>query len=510
MKICLIHPLWQQSFYDNEISCHWPPLGIAYIASLLEKHGHNVMILDRRSLIGNVKATSKTLPLLDKMTEGVLKKFSPDIVGITATTPLITDAYHSAGIVKEFNLNIPVIIGGCHPTAEPKKTLEECPQIDAVCIGEGEFTLLDFVNNKPWKDISGIAYRENGKVITTPKRDFYPDLDDLPFPARHLLDRNRYFCLDSYLVRGYLLRGTTMLAARGCPYKCSFCQSGQLASSGNGNYVRFHSPEYVVEQIKHLIKDFGIQGILFAEDVFSIRRENVYNICQLMVKEGINKKVKWSANVRVDRVDRELLRTMKSAGCIQVVYGCESGSQRTLDRLKKKTTVQKNYEAIKMTKEVGLDVEVNIMVGLPDESEQDLLETINFLKKARPHRVNRSKLYLLPGTPFYEEFVNCGKIKNLRTWDDLWDIYFATDFTFANIPSAKFLKLQAKMDREVTYPINFVYHIRNNLRTAPIVSFRYLLLLMFSLGVLSLPIRLQKVIKKIARFTRVRYIFVGD
>lgn len=290
MKICLIYPLWQKSFFENETGCHWPPLGIAYIASLLEKYHHKVMILERRSLIGNKIITPENLDILDGLTIEKLKRFSPDMVGITATTPLITDTYHTATVVKKFNPDIPVIAGGCHPTAEPQRTLEECPEIDFVCIGEGEFTFLDFVSGKKPENINGLIYRENGKIVMTPKRDFYPNLDDFPFPARHLFDRNKYFCRDSYLIRGYLLRGTTILAARGCPYRCSFCQSGQMASVGSGNYVRFHSPEYVVEQIKHLIKDFNIQGLLFAEDIFSIKKENVHNICQLMIKEGMNKK----------------------------------------------------------------------------------------------------------------------------------------------------------------------------------------------------------------------------
>ena len=316
MRICLINPLCQPSLWENEIVSHWPPLRLAYIASILERYGHEVKILERRRIIDQKRRTEENLMELDRATAKYIKSFKPDVVGITATTPLIMDAYRTAKIVKEIDPYIRVMIGGCHPTAEPERTLRECSEIDALSIGEGEMTFLDFVNGKPLKEIEGVAYKENGQMVFTKARTFYPEIDDLPFPARNLLDRDFYFSSQSMTIRGFYLNQTTILAARGCPYKCTFCQSGQLAKAGIGKYVRFHSPERVIAEIEHLVKDFKINGLLFAEDMFSIKAENVYNICELMLKVGLNKEIKWAANLRVDSADKELFQTMKDAGCV--------------------------------------------------------------------------------------------------------------------------------------------------------------------------------------------------
>ena len=509
MKICLIYPIWQPSFYENEIGCHWPPIGIAYIAAYLRKHRHEVTLIERRSLIGKRYALSQD-EMLNKLTIEKLQTIKPDYVGITATTPLILDAYETARVVKKYNKNISVIVGGCHPTALPETTLNECPEIDVVVIGEGELTMLDLVSGKPYKTINGIAYREANKIILTPRRGFHQNLDDFPFPARDLFDKNKYFQNDSYLIRGYLVKGTGILAARGCPFRCNFCQSGQLAVSGTGNYMRFHSPEYVIEQIQQLIKDFGLNGILFTEDLFSAKKENVSKICELMLKNKINNEIKWAANLRVDTVEKDLLDLMKGAGCVQVVYGCESGSQRTLNRMKKKTTVEKNHKAIQLAKQSGLEVEVNMIVGTPDETKDDFLETIDFLKKAKPHRVNRGKFYPLPGTPFYEELKQNGKLKDMKIWSDLWDLYVPNEHTFANITPNDFVKLQAKMDREVTYPINTVYHIKNNLKDNPLVSLRYIIFLILTVSVLHLPIWAQRAFRVFAVKLKIHSKLVTD
>ncbi|MDI6760032.1 MAG: radical SAM protein [Candidatus Brocadiaceae bacterium] len=510
MKVLLISPLCQPSLWQNEIVSCEPPLGICYIASVLEKHGHAVRILERRRIIGSRRRTEKNLEGLDKETFAQLKAFNPDYIGVTATTPLIMDAYRVAQIAREANPHTKIMVGGCHPTAEPARTLKECEEIDVVCIGEGEFTFLEYVNGSPPKDIDGIAYRDNGRVSLTKPRSFYPELDSIPFPARHLLDKGYYFSPQSMTIRGFYLAQTTLLAARGCPYRCTFCQSGQLAKAGVGRYARFHSPERVIEEIKHLIRDFNINGLLFAEDMFSIKKENVLKICELLIREELDKKLKWAVNLRTDAADKELLEVMKRAGCVQVVYGCESGSQRTLDRLHKKTTVEKNYEAIKLAKGAGLTVEANIMIGLPGETEENFLETVKFLERARPDRINRGKLYPLPGTPIFEEMFRTRKINNLRDWNDLWDKYVANDFTFADISPNRFAELQALMDRKVICPINYVYKIKNNWKTYPAMALRQMILMVLHLGVLYMPLRFQKVARQIAEWLQVQSRYVAE
>ncbi|MFQ5456696.1 MAG: B12-binding domain-containing radical SAM protein [Nitrospirota bacterium] len=510
MKILLITPLCQPSLWENEISSRWPSLGLCYIASVLKREGYEVSIFERRRIIDRNRRTEENLRALDKETIRYIKSFNPSFIGITATTPLIMDAYRVARLIKEGYPSIRIMVGGCHPTAEPVRTLKDCPEIDAVCIGEGEFTFLDFVRGLPLQEINGIAYREDNKIKLTPKREFYKDIDTIPFPARELLDRDYYFSPQGMTMRGYYLRATTLLAARGCPFRCAFCQSGQLSKVGTGKYVRFHSPKLVIEEIKQLIKEFDINGLLFAEDMFSIKKDNVNAICELMIKEGIHKKIKWAANLRVDAVDRELFKIMKEAGCIQIVYGCESGSQRTLDRLQKRTTVEMNYEAIRLAKEEGITVESNIMIGLPGETEDDFQETIEFLKNSRPDRINRGKLYPLPGTPIYEELLKAGEIREIKNWNDIWDRYVATELTFADISPRRFAMLQAKMDRTVVYPINYICKIKNNLKIYPMMALRQAVLMVVHCSVLYLPLSFQRFARRIAGLLRIQSKYVAE
>lgn len=496
MKALLIHPLSQSGLWENEIVSHEPPLGICYIAAVLEKSGHDVRLMERRRIIGRKKRSPENMAELDRETIRLIAAFAPDVVGITATTPLISDACKVAAMVKGINPAVRVMAGGCHPTAEPERTLRDAPGMDAVCIGEGEFAFLEFTEGKPLKDIKGIAYMEGGKAVFTEKRPFFQELDDLPFPARHLLERGHYFSPQSTTIRGNRLVGTTFLTARGCPHKCTFCQSGYLARSGAGKYTRFHSPEYVVQQIKALVKDFGVQGLLFAEDIFSLRKENVFQVCELLIKEGLQGRLKWAANLRVAAAEPELLSLMKRAGCVQVIYGCESGSQDTLERLKKKTTVEQNYRAVEVTKASGLSCEVNVMVGLPGETEEDILKTIGFLRRAKPDRIVKGKLYPLPGTPIYGELKASGVIAEPSNWDDLWERHVRSDFTFASVSPERFNRLYVKLDREAVYRRNYLSEIKNLMGKDNLRALKRTLVMLIHLSVLYLPLSVQKVVHR--------------
>ena len=477
MNICLINPLIQQSQWENDIAAKWPPLGLAYIAVVLEKHGHIVKILERRLFAGVKRRTPDYMKEIDKLTVKHIRDFEPDIIGITATTPLIMDTFRIARAIKSINNSILVVVGGAHPTAEPVTTLEQCSEIDIVCRGEGEFTMLDLANELPLNKINGITYRMNGQIISAPKRKVAENLDEIPFPARHLLNQEFYFAPNSALIRGFYLKGTTIIAARGCPFQCAFCQSHQMAIANAGKYLRFRSSECVVEEIEHLVNNYGIEGILFAEDIFSLNQQGVRRICELLQEKGLSQKIKYAVNLRVDTVDKDLLRLLKNSGCVRVIYGCESGSQRTLEILKKKTTVEKNLQAVKLTKEAGITCEANMMVSLPGEKKEDLIKTIQFLKKSKPDRINRGKFYPIPGTLFYHQLLEQRIIQKPNNWDVLNDRYVLSDFTFADIPADEFRRIKDKMDREIVLPINYKFTARTSWKNNPLLSLRQIILM---------------------------------
>ncbi|MEW6200857.1 MAG: radical SAM protein [bacterium] len=511
MRICLINPIIQDSLADNDVLAKWPPLGIAYIAAVLERGGHEVKIIERRHLIGSLERTEKNIKSLNDLTHQQIAGFKPDIVGFTATTPLIMDACRAAKVVKSYAPSIKVVAGGPHPMALPERTLTECDALDAVCLGEGEVAMSQLAGGAPIEQIPGFVYRTSDGIIrNNTTKDIIKNLDDIPFPAWRLLDENFYFTPNPNLIRGFHLRGTSIIAARGCPFKCAFCQSPQMASLEGRNIFRFRSAANITEEIKFLRRTYGVEIILFAEDIFSLARKNIVSICEQIKKEDLNKEIKFAVNMRVDTVDAVLLEHLRSAGVVRVIYGCESGSQKTLDRINKKITVEKNYEAIRLTKEVGITCEANIMMGLPDETEEDIKKTIRFLKKTRPDRINRGKFFPLPGSRFFDEYVAKGVITIPSDWNTLYDHYVLGKFTFALMSPERLRYLQDKMDREITLPVNYIFRINANYRNQPVKALRIYILMFIHCAFLYIPIRFRNIIKWSGRAVGIRSKFIFE
>ncbi|MDD5595772.1 MAG: radical SAM protein [Candidatus Omnitrophica bacterium] len=514
MNVVLISPLIQECNYIGDYSSRWPQLGLAYIASTLEKAGHKVRIMERKIYAGPTYPKSPLrLSQIDDMMLSDLNDLNPGIIGLTATTPVIMDAFHTAKIIKENFRNLAIVIGGRHATTEPGLTLEQCPQIDIVCRGEGEYTMLDLANGLLLKEIKGITYRNNnGGYIINPDRALFENLDLLAYPAWHLLDQDFYFRPNIAVMRGdYMITGTIM-TSRGCPYRCAFCQSPELLDIYGKNYIRFHSPERVINEIEYLMEKFGVKGISLNDDMFSLDKKRVIEICNRIIERKINKHLKFTVNLRSDRVDDEILIALKRAGCIHVIYGSESGSQATLKRMNKGVSIQKNIEAIRLTKKHGLCAEANIVIGSPAETEQDFLETIKFLKKAAPDRIFISKFYPLPGTQFYKNVIENKLMSRQVNWDKINDLYVENDdFTFADISPRKFIWLRNKLAREIVVFTNTLYVIKSNFkRNKRLVldqSIKFFLYIIF----LHLPISAQKSLKGLfnKKNKKIRYFFRG-
>lgn len=381
----------------------WPPLGISYVAAVLEKNGYKTRIIDRGII--NVK-NNENIAVVNDVTKKILEKENPRIVGISATTALIPDAYETAKLVKRILPNCLVVLGGTHATILPVKTLEECREIDVVVRGEGEFTFLDLVKNKNFDNVKGICYRKNNKIITNPAREPIEALDELPFPARHLLDMKFYTSIHNIVIRGVIAKATHIFTIRGCPYKCSFC----AGSAAFGRKLRYHSVDYVIKEIKHLILKYKVKGIYFAEDMFLSNRQRATELCNALIKEGLNKKIVWCAQVRVNSVDEDILRLMKKAGCVQVEYGFESGSQKMLDIMKKHTTADQNYTAARLARKVGLRFLADIIVGIPGEEKEDFIKTTSLIRETKPDVIGFNIFIPLPGSELFDMLQSKGLI----------------------------------------------------------------------------------------------------
>ncbi len=328
------------------------PLGILYIAAVLEEEGHEVKVMDPYSDVPPNEIKSE------------ISEWGPDVVGISSTTPQINRAFEITKLVKE--LGIPTILGGVHPTVMPREVLRD-ESVDFIVIGEGEETTKELVKNldSPHK-VKGIGYKEDGKLKFTKPRPLIKNLDSMPFPARHLLPQRWYFAPPR--LRGVWTNSlATVMASRGCPYRCIFCSSHLMF----GRKTRRRSIENILEELEQLRRDFNIDSVWFADDTFTLDSEWTISFCDRLKSKEWGDFV-WGCQARVNTVNREMLKAMKEAGCVQIDYGVESGSEKVLKILQKDITPDQVIRAFKITKEVGIQRFASFILGTPGEKMEDI------------------------------------------------------------------------------------------------------------------------------------------
>ena len=352
MKFLLVNPPYPRAEIPS------PPLGLAYIAAALEEEGYSVQIQD---FVVNRYTKEKI--------EEKYKEYEPDIVGTTAVTMTFDDASDILKYYKEESPDIFTVIGGPHVTFDAVNTLKKHPHIDMIVMGEGERTIIEIAdhlkNGKSFNDIKGISFRENGGVTTTEPRPLIQDMKTLPYPARHLLPLNKYQALDLPI---------TIITSRGCPHKCIFCVGSKMV----GGKVRFCDSISVVDEIEMVMKE-GFKKINIVDDLFTANKKHAFAVCDEIMKRGIE--VEWGVFARVDTVTPDLLNKMREAGCSMLLYGVESGSQEILDKVKKKITIEKCVEAVKMAKEAGMVPMASFILGLPGETLDTVDRTLKFGKE---------------------------------------------------------------------------------------------------------------------------------
>jgi radical SAM superfamily enzyme YgiQ (UPF0313 family) len=326
------------------------PMGLAYIAAVLEESGNDVRVLDLLvSRCSNEKIRS------------AVEEYQPDIVGVTSVTMNYPIASGILDCCKSMDRDITTVIGGPHVTFCPEQTLTEAPWIDIVVRGEGEQTMLDIVNGRRLEDIDGIAYRSNG-IKLTPERALIQDLDRLPLPARHLYPLSKYHALDCHC---------SLVTGRGCPFNCIFC----VGSKMGGRKARYRDPRLVVDEIEQALA-CGFTEVNMEDDLLTLNHRHVHAFCDEILSRGLE--FNWSVFSRVDTVNLELLSKMRRAGCTWMLYGVESGNQQILDTVKKKITLDKIREGVRLGREAGINVMASFIIGLPGETKETLEENIRF------------------------------------------------------------------------------------------------------------------------------------
>jgi len=354
---------------------------------VLEQGGYSVGILD-----------SKALNLTTDETKTQILREKPDMVGVTAMSSTVKGAYEVAKMAKDIGAT--VVIGGPQLSAYPKETLSY-DFIDYGVIGEGEYTTLELVqaieNGVDVKKIKGLVYKHNGKIIVNAPR-IVNNLDELPFPARHLLPMEKYHCVIT------ATPFTTMISSRGCPHKCGFCYK-----QPSDKKVRWRSPKNIVDEMEHLIEKYRMKEIMFYDDSIAIRREHIVGICNEIIDRGLD--AQWESPVRIDNVDKELLKLMHEAGCIRLRYGVESGDEGILKLMRKGISISKTKKVFRWTKNTGIETFAYFIIGYATETHETIRKTINFAKELDPDWVMFTAATPYPHTNLYELAKEQGLVK---------------------------------------------------------------------------------------------------
>lgn len=396
MKVLFVNPPQTASKYKF-MGVIAPPLGIAYMAGVLQENNIDVEILD---------ASAEDMDFKD--VEKELLKRKPDLVALTALTPTIGRALETAQVVKETLPDSIVVMGGYHPTFNFIETLED-ENVDIVIRGEGEYIMLNLVqaleNQSSLHDVKGIVFEDKNskEIVVNPEAPLIQDLDELPFPALNLLPMKKYRLLDMDT------HMTTMITTRGCPMQCSFCSSAAM----HGKKIRERSVENIVDEIEYLNTNYDIDTIAFMDDTFTLKKRKVMAICDEILKRNIE--IMWGCTSRVDTLDEKLLKKMKEAGCITIFIGVESADQQQLDNMCKNTTIAKIENAFKIAHKLKIRTIASVALGMPGDTKEIMNKTVKFVHKLKPNYAIYSLATPYPGTRFYKEAFEKNLIK-IKDW----------------------------------------------------------------------------------------------
>jgi anaerobic magnesium-protoporphyrin IX monomethyl ester cyclase len=413
-KIVFINPPYERiaKGYDfvKHITNNSPSLGLLHLAAEVRLHGYVPKIIE--SDIFNLS--------IDAVMEEV-EKVAPAYVGITLFT---VGVWNALSIAREIKKRLPktiIIVGGPHISSMGKETMERFREFDYAVDGEGEKILVELLQvlengGNPFS-VPGIIFRKGPFVHQTHGKAVNKDLDDLPMPAWDLLpDFPRAYIPAIYdYPRGPV---ATIAASRGCPFHCKFCDTSTFGAS-----VRFYSPKVVFQMMKHLREQYGVRHIMFVDDLFVASRLRVTELCQLLIESGLN--FTWSCTSRVDTIKPDTLELMKKAGCWEISFGLETGSDVLLKKMDKAAEVEKSEQAVNWTAAAGIRTKGLFMLGYPGETLETIEQTKAFVRRIPMTIMNLTKFTPYPGSPIYRDLYGT----NIR--DDHWERMNGMNFVWA-------------------------------------------------------------------------------
>lgn len=400
-KSCaIVIPAWlpedifSQKTAGSQIN-YWQPLGTLYVAAFIKQAGYKVDFLNG-AFITNQQIMAQ------------LTALKPDVVGLYSTTFGWDRAMKAAKEIKKINPETVIVVGGPYAIAVQEVCLEKCPDIDIVVTGEGELTMVEILDRlthgQDLLGVEGALYRENGKIIKNPPRPLITDLDSLPFPARELLgDADRYVPPPATYRRRPV---AVLMTSRGCNRKCLYCfQIDKTRKSG----IRYRSIDNVMAEIELVLRQ-GYKEIKFLDDTLAADYDRAMTIAKEIKKRKLD--FTWFVSACVNQVDKELLQAFKDAGCWAILFGAESGVQKNLNAIHKGITVQQIETAVKTAKEVGITVYTPFLFGIPGQTFEDGLKTIEFVCRINPDIANFHSITPFPGTELYDNIEKYGHISS--------------------------------------------------------------------------------------------------
>ncbi|MGD8625430.1 MAG: radical SAM protein [Anaerolineae bacterium] len=399
MKVLVANPPWPGPGYGARSDVRWPhkrsdkyieyPIYLSYTVAVLEQAGMDVHFIDA------IMDELEIEPFARRVGE-----LAPRLAILETSTPSIDFDLETAAAIKDHAPGTFVALIGSHVTYFDRETLQTNPAVGAVVRGEFEHTCADLARaldaGGDLARVPGLTYRDDdGEVHRNADRPLFEPLDDMPFPARHIVKGDGY--------RAGIYSGghpTAMVSSRGCPYRCTFCLWPDILY---GHKFRARSAQNVVDEIEEAVRTYGHDEIYFDDDTFTIDRQRVIDITRLILERGLEKEVEWIAQCRVDTVDREMLEAMKAANCGYILFGVESGSPKMLKKMRKGITLDKVRHAFQLTHEVGIKTQAFFLFGMPGETQETIQETIEFAKELNASSTQFAIAIPHPGTALYEE-----------------------------------------------------------------------------------------------------------
>ena len=409
-KVMLIYPAMVFDRLQSRQTAMFP-LGLGYIAGVVAKECEANMLDSSLEGYDNIR----TLPngkavygLKDRDMKSAIEGFLPDAILVSC---LFSSLHHQTlritRLAKEVDKSIVTLVGGPHPSAVSQLFLRE-HSVDYCIVGEGEYTVLKLLQSldkgkKFQNDIDGIGFRSAGKPLLIAKKRYTTNLDALPFPARHLIDLDRYFTIGRVQglrldgQRGKSLRIIQMIATRGCPNRCTYCAKSAVW----GKKYRMRSPQNIIEEIEHLIDTYQMERIAFQDDNLTINRKYIMSLLDTMIEENLPVKWEGSNGTEIDTLDEKLLDKMKASGCINLRVAIEFGTAEILKKVRKKVNLKRARETIRYAQSIGIDVRGLFMLGFPGETREQILKTCEYARELNLSVTAFAMVTPLPGTELW-------------------------------------------------------------------------------------------------------------